>query len=67
MNPTEAQLICIRNNILVYPIIIKYNQWRIRVDKNGIKLVVYDKILTTKDQVNKAMISTYIHFANKLK
>jgi len=60
----NAAHLCIKNGIKVYPVYINY-KWFIEVNING-RIKTFDKSIT-QDEINYAMSSTYIFYAEKLK
>jgi len=65
MDINEASAICIRKDLLVYPVGAKGGH-KIEYSLNGISQTRYNKILKTSKEVNKAMEKTYIYHAKKL-
>ena len=61
---SQAAHLCIKNGIKVYPVYINY-KWYIHANINGF-IKEFDKPIH-QDEINYAMSSTYIFYANKLK
>ncbi len=63
----KAMLICIKNGYKVYPVYCNDSKKiKIEISKNDEKEVRYPKELT-KDEINDALIKTYIYKANTIK
>ena len=58
--------ICMKNGILVYPVGLKGNNWKIEYSKNGKVIKTFDKVLTNNKQIQDAMKKTYKFLAEQL-
>ena len=55
--------LCLRNNIIVYPVIVGK---RFKIESNVVdRITTFDKVLTPKE-VNNAITKTYFYYADKL-
>ena len=65
MTISKAMQKCFENKAKVYPI-IKNKRFLIKVEFETRKPITYKKELKTKNEVNDAMIKTYIYIAKQL-
>ena len=63
MDINKAMSICFKNNLKVFP--IKYDEgWKITAVHNK-ESETFDKIVNGKEEMNRALALSYIHFAKK--
>lgn len=58
-----AMVVCLGHNVKVYPIVTTDRFHQIQVSFADGSLKTYEKVLKRKEEVNEAMVKTYIHHA----